>query len=151
MTDAVRIEDRLEIFDLFHRYADALDFKRWADLDDLFTEGVASEWFGVHRVDGREQVVGFVRDLVGKVGRTHHMIGNFRVSFTGDTARAAVRVRAYHEGAGDKAGLFEESLAAFEVEAVRTRTGGGWRFSRFSEPLFVMLGTQEVFGLENPA
>ncbi|MFG2777854.1 nuclear transport factor 2 family protein [Streptomyces prunicolor] len=149
MTDAVRIEDRLEILDLFHRYADALDFKRWDDLDDLFTEDVASEWFGVHRIDGREQVVGFIRDLVGKVGRTHHMIGNFRVSFTGDAARAAVRVRAYHEGAGDKAGLFEESLAAFEVEAVRT--GDGWRFSRFSEPLFVMLGTQEVFGLSNPA
>ncbi|MFD3993406.1 nuclear transport factor 2 family protein [Streptomyces sp. NPDC058583] len=126
-----------------------MDFKRWDDLHELFTEDVASEWFGVHRIAGREQVVGFIRHLVGKVGGTHHMISNFRVSFTQGAARAGVRVRAYHEGAGNKAGLFEESLAAFDVEAVRTE--GGWRFSRFSEALFVMLGTQEVFGLENPA
>lgn len=66
----------------------------------------------------------------------------------GDTAEASARVRAYHVGAGDKAHLFEESLAAFEAKLIRTREG--WRFSHFAEPLFVILGTQEVFGLANP-
>jgi hypothetical protein len=149
MADKVRIEDRIEILDLFNKYADALDFKDWDALNELFTPEVKSDWFGQYQIDRRDQVIGFIRDLVGRVGRTHHMITNFRVSFDGDSAEANVRVKAYHVGAGDKADLFEESLGTFNATAVRT--GDGWRFSRFGEALFVMLGTQEVFGLGEPA
>ncbi|MEV6925731.1 nuclear transport factor 2 family protein [Dactylosporangium sp. NPDC051485] len=149
MADVVRIEDRVEILDLFHQYTDALDFKDWARLEGLFTPDVKSLWFEQYQVDGREQVIGFISDLVGKVGRTHHMVSNFRVSFDGDTAEASVRVKAYHVGIGDKAGLFEESLGTFDASVARTPEG--WRFTRFDEVLFVMLGTQEVFGLEEPA
>jgi hypothetical protein len=130
-------------------YADALDFKDWARLEGLFTPDVKSDWFGQYQVSGREQVIGFISDLVGKVGRTHHMITNFRVSFDGDTAETTVRVKAYHVGAGDKAALFEESLGTFDASTARTPEG--WRFTRFAEELFVMLGTQEVFGLGDPA
>ncbi|MFJ5845513.1 nuclear transport factor 2 family protein [Streptomyces sp. NPDC092903] len=149
MTDTVRIEDRLEILDLFNQYADALDFKDWDRLEDLFIPDAKSLWFEQYQVDGREQVIAFIRDLVGKVGRTHHMVSNFRVAFDGDTAEASVRVKAYHVGAGDKADLFEESLGGFDTSVVRT--ADGWRFTRFDEPLFIMRGTQEVFGLGEPA
>ncbi|GAB3159470.1 hypothetical protein GCM10027290_64420 [Micromonospora sonneratiae] len=148
MSPTTKLDDRFEIVELFNRYADALDHRRWSDLPDLFTEDVTTEWFGVHRVDGRDNVVAFISDLVGKVARTHHILGNHRVDVDGDTATASARVRAYHVGAGDRAHLFEESLAGFETRVVRT--GTGWRFSHFAEPLYVMLGTQEVFGLPDP-
>jgi hypothetical protein len=144
-----QLEDRLEIIDLFNRYADALDHRRWSNLNDLFTDDVTTDWFETHQVNGRTQAVAFITDLVGKVARTHHILGNHRVTIQGDTATASARVRAYHVGDGDKAHLFEESLASFEARAVRTPSG--WRFAHFAETLFVMLGTQEVFGLADPA
>jgi hypothetical protein len=149
MATNVRIEDRVEILDLFNEYADALDFKDWGRLQHLFTPDVKTLWFGQYQVDGRDQVIRFISDLVGKVGRTHHMVSNFRVTFDGETAVASVRVKAYHVGVGEKEGLFEESLGTFEASVARTPEG--WRFTRFDEGLFVMLGTQEVFGLGEPA
>ncbi|PRX64585.1 SnoaL-like protein [Cohnella sp. SGD-V74] len=141
-------QDRAEIFDLFNLYADALDYKRWDMLQELFTEDVTTDWFGVYQVNGRKEVIAYISELVGKVGNTHHILGNYTAKINGDTAEASARVRAYHVGAGDKAHLFEESLAAFEAKLIRTKEG--WRFSHFAEPLYVMLGTQEVFGLEDP-
>lgn len=35
---------RLEIVDLFSRYAYALDAKRWHELEPLFTEDVSARW-----------------------------------------------------------------------------------------------------------
>ncbi|MER7209220.1 nuclear transport factor 2 family protein [Streptosporangium sp. NPDC000239] len=138
--------DREQIFALFDRYADALDHREWALLERLFTEDVTTDWFGAYQVSGRAEVIAYISDLVGRTLRTHHMLGNYTADVQGDTAEASARVRAYHVGEGD---LFEESLAGFEATAVRTPDG--WRFSRFDERLYVMLGTQEVFGLTDEA
>lgn len=140
------MSDREEIFALFDRYADALDHRDWELLEGLFTEDVTTDWFGAYQVSGRAEVVAYISDLIGRTLKTHHLLGNYTADVQGDTAEAAVRVRAYHVGEGE---LFEESLAGFEATAVRTPEG--WRFKRFDERLYVMLGTQEVFGLEDPA
>ncbi|MFI9560225.1 nuclear transport factor 2 family protein [Nonomuraea endophytica] len=134
---------------MFNRYADALDHRDWNLLEGLFTEDVTTDWFGAYQVSGRAEVIAYISELIGRTARTHHLLGNYTADIHGDTAEASVRVRAYHVGDGERAHLFEESLAGFEASVVRTAEG--WRFSRFDERLYVMLGTQEVFGLNDAA
>ena len=142
-------QDRAEIFDLFNRYADALDYKRWDMLQGLFTEDVTTDWFGVHQVNGTQEVIAYISELIGKVGNTHHIFGQLQGKLRRRYGRSIGTRSRLSRRSGDKGHLFEESLAAFEAKLIRATEG--WRFSHFAEPLYVMLGTQEVFGLENPA
>lgn len=135
--------DRVELQELFNRYCDALDRRRFEDLQDVFTEDVVTEWPRDRTSVGREATIGHIVTAFQALGPTHHHVGNLSTALDGDRARASVRVRAYHAGSGDLAHLFEESLAAFEAHAVRT--ADGWRFDRWSETIYIVLGTREVF------
>jgi SnoaL-like domain len=143
--DAVYVEDRLAIYDLFVRYADALDYRRWELLDDVFTEDVVSVWPTGSRLAGRQALIELIQRHFAGIGATHHLMGNFSLALENGLATASVRMRAYHAGAGERAELFEESLGTFDGRA--RRTPDGWRFEHFSEAIFVVLGSYEVFGL----
>jgi hypothetical protein len=137
------LRDRIEIFELFVRYCDALDHCEWALLDDVFTDDVTSTWATGTVAVGRADTVDYItRHWVG-LGRTHHIIGNFAVDMADDVANARVRLRSHHVGAGSRSDLFEESLCALIARAVRT--SAGWRFYQFEQDIYVMLGTTDVF------
>jgi hypothetical protein len=141
--DLAVVCEQLEIFDLFNLYAEALDRKLWALLEDVFTEDVTATCFGEHERSGRDDVVGFIRSLVGNVGRAHHLFGNYAATICGDVAEASVSVRAYYGGSGAAQHVFLDSLGSLEGELVLTRDG--WRFRRLAEELFVVGGTRDVF------
>jgi hypothetical protein len=134
---------RLEVRQLFIRYCDALDHQRWELLEDVFAPDVVTTWAMGTTSNGREETVGYItRHWIG-LGRTHHIIGNFDVEFDDSAANATVRLRSYHSGAGSRSELFEESLCALNARAVLTPSG--WRFDRFAQDIYVMLGTTDVF------
>lgn len=147
MNDALQILlDRKEIEDLFARYAEALDAKNWDALRDIFTEDATTEWFSNPEwiQHGIDDIIRWILSWVGSEEMpTHHILGNHLCEIDGDTAKASCRVCAYHQGGGERAGLYQESLAYFWAELVRTP--GGWKFKRFGEELNVFKGTNFAF------
>lgn len=139
------IEARLAVYDLFVLYADALDYRRWELLEEVFSADVTSAWPMGEVLEGREQMVELIQRHFAEIGPTHHLMGNFSARSDGEEILASVRIRAYHSGAGERADLFEESLGSFDARA--RPTADGWRFVHFSEEVFVALGSYEVFGL----
>jgi hypothetical protein len=139
-----QLVDRQAITDLFNRYVDALDYKRWSDLDEMFEPDATASWFeNQWSQNSRAEIVKFIRSWVEEV-KTHHILGNYTATVNGDTAEGSCRVRAHHAGVGDRSHLFEETLGVFSARLVRR--GNGWRIVHFGEELMVMLGTFEVFG-----
>jgi len=134
--------DKDEIHQLLCRYCDALDFRRWEMLDDVFTPTIRAFWPTEEVIEGREENIAWIKRAFVYLGATHHLISNMVVNIDGDTASTECRVRAYHAG-GDDRGLFEESLATFSAKACRTPAG--WRINEFTETIAIMLGTEEVF------
>ena len=146
---------RLALIDLFNRYCDALDMRDWDRLRGYFTDdavlvarmverGVRGP--AINEVAGAEAIIGMIRTMWTNVGSTHHFVTNHSLAVApGDrSAKGTCYLRAYHAGDGPKAGQFEESLALFDFEAVKA--GGDWKVRRWDEGIFVMLGTDQVFG-----
>jgi hypothetical protein len=138
--------DRWAISDVFTRYAEALDSKRWELLEDVFTEDASAEWPGNFSHSSRAEIIAFIEEVLGTDEIvTHHFIGSVTAVTDGDRAEAEARMRALHDGVGPRAGLSEESLGSFSGTLVRTPEG--WRFDQFKERIFIMRGGPEVFGL----
>ena len=142
MNDVYR--DKLDIIELFNRYAAALDRRAWGDLAKLYTPDVTAEQpVGSPPLKGQDKIVAMISAAIDYLGPTHHMLGNYIVDVDGDHAEASCYVRGYHAGNAKHAGKFEETLG--RLSAKLERTPGGWRFAAFYEYIDLMLGTTEVF------
>ena len=99
MTD-LNLEQMLEearIQRVLVRYAQALDERDWAALDQVFTDDARVRYESIGEFNGRARIVDVVRDALAPCGRTQHLIGNIWVEFTGpETATAVSYVRAWH-------------------------------------------------------
>ena len=136
--------DRQDICDLFIRYANGLDHKRWEDLDDVFTKDASASWLeGQWLQDNRADIVAFISGVLRDLP-THHLLGNYVVKIDGDKAEASCHVRGHHQGVGDRAHLFQETLGKFGARA--ERRNGVWRFVYFTETMLTMNGTFEALG-----
>jgi hypothetical protein len=141
---SLQIAARQEVVDLFTRYANALDAKRWSDLDDIFLEDVSARWLaGKWAQQNRKDMIAFIRSFIEPVP-THHMLGNHLVTISGEVATGSCHVRAHHQGIGDRQHLFQETLGIYSATAVRR--DGRWRFSHFNEEMLIVLGTFDAFG-----
>jgi hypothetical protein len=134
--------DRVEIYELFNRYADAMTGRQWALLDEVFTEDVTSAWLGSHEVEGRATLVRWIRNAVERASETH-VLGNYTATIDGDVAEASVRVRVYQMYLGASGRLHQKILGAFRVKLVRTRKG--WRFRHFSPGRYTTSVAHELF------
>jgi hypothetical protein len=138
------MEDRVEIAQLFNQYANALDYKQWALLEDIFTDDATADWPASGTSEGRTEIIAFIkRALETDEIVTHHMWGNFSAAIYGDTAEAVVHMRAHHVGVGCRIGKFKESLGTFRARLERTPSG--WRFNFWEERILVALGSQDLF------
>ena len=150
------VEDpRLALIDLLNRYCDALDLRDWERLRGYFTDDAVLKARMVERgvrgpeinhVVGADQIIAMIQAMWQGIASTHHFVTNHRLEVAADGASASgtCRLRAYHAGGGAKAHLFEESLAQFDFEAVKV--GAEWKVRHWDEAIFIMLGTDEVFG-----
>ena len=80
-----------EIRRVKYRYLRSVDLKRWDDLADTLT-GDATADYGTPvygeplRLDGREAIVGFMRDKLGPEIITVHQVSQPEIDVDGDTA-----------------------------------------------------------------
>ena len=94
--------------------------------------------------------MGYTRSMLGTDEIvTYHHVASFTPNIDGDTAEAAVRVRAMHNGVGPRAGRFWESLAIQNTHLVRT--ADGWRCRGYEWRVVVGLGSLDLFDGLRPA
>jgi 3-phenylpropionate/cinnamic acid dioxygenase small subunit len=123
MSTEALIADRIEIADLFTRFALLLDEKRWKDADTVFADDVTVHSPRGGELHGLDEVVAFMRQ--GEVEEQHaqHTTTDLLVEIDGDRATASANslVHYYRDG---QAPHFTGGL---RQACTAVRTPAGWR------------------------
>jgi hypothetical protein len=91
MLSLSEISDRLEIQQLLVDYSTAIDQRRFDDLDKLFTPDAYIDYRTLGGIDGRyPEVKKWLSEVLPTFPVYAHMLGNFSVRITGDTASSRV-------------------------------------------------------------
>jgi len=117
--------DRLELAELLHRYAWAIDSGDWALLAQVFTEDAEADFSSVGQyvegestTRGRDAIVAWLRAALAPFPDVLHFMSNQLVEVQGDRARTLTYMHVLHMSMG----------GIYHGEAVRTRDG--WRLRR---------------------
>ena len=122
------ISDRLEIQQLLVSYSSAIDRRQFDELDDVFTPDAYIDYRAMGGVDGKfPEVKAWLADVLPNFPVYAHMLGNFDVKVTGDTASSRTICFNPMVLPGDKQQILFCGLW-YEDEFVRT--ADGWRMSR---------------------
>jgi hypothetical protein len=140
MLSLAEISDRLEIQQLLTDYATAIDQRRFADLDRIFTPDAYIDYRAMGGIDGTyPQVKAWLAEVLPNFPAYYHLIGNFDITLAGDTATgrtmcfnpmqlsagAAGQERSASGGQGSQI-LF----CALWYDDEFVRTPEGWRMTR---------------------
>ncbi|MFI6793327.1 nuclear transport factor 2 family protein [Nonomuraea sp. NPDC050383] len=123
MSTDTLIADRMEIADLFSRFARLLDEKRWEDAGTVFTDDVAVHSPRGGELRGLDKVVGFMRQSEVEGQQAQHITTDLLVDVDGDQAAASAYslVHYYRDG---QAPHFTGGL---RMTGTVVRTPAGWR------------------------
>jgi len=127
------------------RYARALDTRNWALLDTVFTPNLEAQYGDQPATRGRDVAVNGIRGFLERCGPSQHLMGNFDVTVNGATAISSCYIRVFHQGAGERAHLTQETLGTYH--ATWTRTPDGWRAATWRLAVSMQMGTWETFGV----
>ncbi len=87
------ISDRLEIQQLLVDYSTAIDTRQFDDLDRVFTEDAYIDYRAMGGIDGRfPDVKAWLAQVLPNFPAYSHLIGNFDVQITGDTATSRMHL-----------------------------------------------------------
>jgi hypothetical protein len=128
-----RLSDRLEIIDLFYRFAAGMDGQDWALLGSVWSDDAVVDHTGTHwgkglveeLQHGREEVMRVMKKGVSRHFVSHHVITNPRIKLDGDRARAVTYLTSVHLDDPEKPTTHEDHGAWYLAELVRTNEG--WR------------------------
>ena len=134
--------DRVAILAILDGYAEAVDRRRFDDLEELFTEDIEFDYGPDWHTVGRKQAIARIADSLAHCGPTQHLLGNYRVEIDGDEATSRVYVRAFHVGIGAAEGLSYEM--AGHCRDAFTCIDGVWRMSRRVGRMIFETGSRDV-------
>ncbi|MEV4127688.1 nuclear transport factor 2 family protein [Nocardia sp. NPDC049707] len=123
MSSDTVIADRLEIADLFTRFARLLDEQRWEDADTIFTEDVAVNSPRI-QVRGIDKVVDYMRQAEVEGEHTQHTNADLLVNFDRDQAAATANSVVYYY----RDGRPPHQTGGLRLVGTVVRTPAGWRF-----------------------
>jgi len=123
MSTITLIADRIEIADLFTRFARLLDEKRWEDADTVFTDDVAVHSPRSGEIRGIDKVVGFMRQAEVDGERTQHMTTDLLVDVNCDQATASANSLVYFY----RDGQAPHRTSGLRLACTAVRTPAGWR------------------------
>ena len=114
-------EDRLAIQELMAVYSRCIDFGRWQELPDLFTEDCSLDFGAVMgKHEGKAAVRGFA-DMLAKTGLTmRHYVTNCIITGDGEKAESTTYVLAFT----GQAGKLRPTTGRYEDEL--RKVGGRW-------------------------
>lgn len=124
MSTDTLIADRIEIADLFARFARLLDEKRWEDAGTVFTEDVAVHSPRGGELRGIDKVVGFMRQSEVEGQQAQHITTDLLVDVDGDQAAASAYSLVYYY----RDGQAPHFTGGLRMAGTVVRTSAGWRF-----------------------
>jgi hypothetical protein len=118
------LADRAEIAELLARYAQCIDSRDWAGLQETYTQDGVME-HGAAAV-GRDQMPEFSERILVGVASAQHLVGSAAIEIDGDTAHTHSAYFATHVAEN---GTIVRQAGGWYDCAVQ-RTTQGWRFTR---------------------
>lgn len=124
MSTDTLIADRIEIADLFSRFALLLDEGRWGDADTVFADDVAVHSPRGGELHGLDKVVAFMKQ--GEVEGQHaqHTTTDLLVDVDGDLAIASANSLVFYY----RDGQAPHFTGGLRMTSTLVRTPAGWRF-----------------------
>ena len=125
------LSDRLEITDLFARWARLLEEKRWDDAGTVFSDDVVlhTPRVGDSAIHGLAASVAYLHEVSAQgAGRSQHFTTDILVEVDGDTAAATANSLVYFYRDGEPAHMSSGLRLTYEA----VRTSKGWRFSELT-------------------
>lgn len=123
MSTDTLIADRIEITDLFTRFARLLDERRWEDVDTVFTADVAVHSPRGGELRGIDKVVGFMRQGGVEGEHTQHTTTDLLLDIDGDQAAASANSLVYYY----RDGQAPHFTGGLRLASTVVRTPAGWR------------------------
>jgi hypothetical protein len=122
------ISDRLEIQQLLVAYSTAIDTRRFDDLDAVFTPDAYIDYTALGGIEGRfPEVKAWLAEVLPNFPAYSHLLGNFDVRVSGDTAASRTLCFNPMVLGGDKQQVLFCGLWYLD-EFIRTPEG--WRMTR---------------------
>jgi hypothetical protein len=119
------VHDHLEISDLLARYGIGLDTRDWALVATCFAPTLQADYPGSGVFDSYQGWEHMARTTLARCSSTQHLIGNIRISVSGDRATAQSYAQATHVmNSGELA------VTGTAYDDVLERTGEGWRITK---------------------
>ena len=122
ISDAL-LGDRIEIADLFSRFARLLDEKRWEDAGTVFTDDVAGHSPRSGEIHGLDKLVAFLRQSEVEGEHTQHLTTDLLVDLAGDRAAASANSLVYFY----RDGQAPHVTSGLRLACTTVRTPAGWR------------------------
>ena len=132
MLSLAEVSDRLEIQQLLVDYSTAIDQRRVDDLDRIFTPDAYIDYRVMGGIDGRyPEVKAWLAKVLPNFPAYAHLIGNFDIRLSGDTAtgRTLCLNPMKLTGSGDS-GDGQILFCALWYDDEFVRTADGWRLTR---------------------
>jgi hypothetical protein len=127
MMTLAEISDRLEIQQLVVDYATAIDQRKFDDLDAIFTSDAYIDYRVMGGIDGVFPAVkAWLAEVLPDFPAYYHLVGNFDITVTGDTAIG--RTMCFNPMKLNNDGPILLCALWYDDEFIRT--GQGWRMTR---------------------
>jgi hypothetical protein len=135
--DLQYLSDRLEIQDLLHRYADAVETQDWELLATCFSADASVDYSASGGAKGTlAEASAFLAQTIPMFSATHFLVANSQVSVEGDDGRARTHFQTTMILAGE--GRSQYLIVGGYYNDRLRRTSDGWRITeRVEEPVFM--------------
>ena len=132
MLSLEEISDRLEIQQLLVAYSTAIDTRRFDDLAQVFTPDAYIDYRAMGGIDGHfPEVKDWLSQVLPNFPAYAHMLGNFDVTITGDTAKSrTICFNPMVLPAADADAQPQVLFCGLWYEDEFVRTAEGWRMTR---------------------
>ena len=128
--DIQHIRDRIEIDDLLARYARALDYRNFEELDAIFTADATFDAGGLGSPTGPAAIREMISGTIGHLDATQHLVGKSLVEFSADGDEAEVRTYLISQHIRESApGPVKHYFLGGEYYDKVVRTPDGWRIA----------------------
>jgi 3-phenylpropionate/cinnamic acid dioxygenase small subunit len=125
-----QINDRIEIDELLARYSRALDFRKWDELEAIFTPDGEFDAGGLGHPHGPAAIREMIEGTIGHLDATQHLVGKSIIEFGADGESAEVRTYliSQHIRESTPGPVKHYFLGGEYVDRV-VRTPAGWRIA----------------------
>ena len=142
-------EDRLAIIELIGQLALLVDARDWDALERLFTDPVYSDrtslFGGEPQTITPGELVGGLRQALGNLDATHHLITCQVISLNGDEATSAANMQGTHVFANASGGPVWTVAGRHDYQLKRTTDG--WRIAGLTFTLQWASGNEHILTL----